>query len=194
MNEHPLASYFYPQASTPAAPTDNTYRWATVEALGPLEIRFDGDTEVLGATPDSLVPESDLIVGARVWCQIYGRHVIVLGTPYRPAPVPPTPPTPEVGGSVTSKTYYEKYPSGLLICKGYHSFPSNANTGQAYAWTFPIPFVGAEPQITVAPDTAAPQNVFTSAYLVDNTSATIRFYRTTSAATGVWFSASGLWK
>lgn len=182
-----------PGSSTPEenAPKENTYRWATVQGLGPLIIRFDGDTENLAITPDSLVPESDLIVGARVWCQIYGRHVIVLGTPYR-APAPD--PEPEIDGTLADKTYYEKYPDGLLICRGTHNFPSAAETNQSYAWTFPVPFVGALPMVTAIGQSTVPYNYALGALDVTLSSVAIRFYRVTPAATTTFFQAIGRWK
>jgi len=56
----------------------SAFRWATVTQADPLRIRLDGDTVALTFTPESLlqvVPE----VGQRVWVQLYGRRVIVLG-------------------------------------------------------------------------------------------------------------------
>lgn len=55
----------------------DTYRWATVEAVNPLSIRLDGDT-----LPLPMVPECLALVesGNRVWVQLYGRRVIVLGS------------------------------------------------------------------------------------------------------------------
>lgn len=60
----------------PTEPAD-TWRWATVTATSPLRVRLDGDTAALSVTPDALV--TGLVVGARVWCQIVGRRVVVHG-------------------------------------------------------------------------------------------------------------------
>lgn len=56
---------------------ESTFRWATVKGLSPLTIRFDGDTQDFGASPDSLV--SGMVANDRVWCQLFGRKVIILG-------------------------------------------------------------------------------------------------------------------
>jgi hypothetical protein len=56
---------------------ENTYRWATVTQASPLRIRLDGDTSALPVTPSSLV--ASLSVNDRVWVQLFGRRLIVLG-------------------------------------------------------------------------------------------------------------------
>lgn len=66
-----------------------TLKWATVTAVRPLRIRFDGEDTALSTSPDALV--SSLAVGERVFCiQInVTRRVVILGkargetTPYR---------------------------------------------------------------------------------------------------------------
>lgn len=65
----------------------SAFRWATVTQADPLRIRLDGDTVALTFTPESLlqvVPAVD----QRVWVQLYGRRVIVLGV----SEATPTPP------------------------------------------------------------------------------------------------------
>jgi hypothetical protein len=61
--------------------SDNTYRWATVTQADPLRIRLDGDTAALPITPETLVDPYLLVVGQRVWLQMFGRRIIILGTP-----------------------------------------------------------------------------------------------------------------
>lgn len=56
---------------------ENTYRWATVVGTAPLEIKFDGDHEPLATSPDNVA--GFLVVGQRVWCQLFGRRVIIIG-------------------------------------------------------------------------------------------------------------------
>ena len=58
------------------APT-SSFRWATVTQASPLRVRLDGDTLALPITPDTLV--AGLAINNRVWCQIYGRRLILLG-------------------------------------------------------------------------------------------------------------------
>lgn len=58
---------------------DNTYRWATVTDDDPLRVRLDGDTAELPITPETLVSPTILSVGDRVWVQMFGRRIIVLG-------------------------------------------------------------------------------------------------------------------
>jgi hypothetical protein len=57
---------------------DNTYRWATVTQLSPLRVRLDGDTVELPTTPESIA--GALLVGTRVWVQLFGRRVLILGS------------------------------------------------------------------------------------------------------------------
>lgn len=59
----------------------SSFRWATVTQAWPaaLRIRLDGDTLELPMTPDTLDSPNTYLVGSRVWVQIAGRRVIVLG-------------------------------------------------------------------------------------------------------------------
>lgn len=54
----------------------DTYRWATVTSVSPTRIRFDGEPEPLASEPVKLAP---VAVGNRVWVQIHGRAMIILG-------------------------------------------------------------------------------------------------------------------
>lgn len=101
---------------------------------------------------------------------------------------------PRIAGVKSSKTYYEKYPDGRLICRGSHSFPSDANSRQTYAWTYPVAFVGELPQVTCSAGSTAPQNISMGFSDQTLTSINVEFYRTTAAATGVMFEAEGRWK
>lgn len=58
---------------------ENVYRWATVTDDSPLEIRLDGDTLPLPLVPESLIEAGPPPVDSRVWVQLFGRRVIVLG-------------------------------------------------------------------------------------------------------------------
>lgn len=58
---------------------ETSYRWATVTVSSPLQIQLDGDGLPLPLEPESLMAGIP-IVGARVWVQLFGRRVIVLGT------------------------------------------------------------------------------------------------------------------
>lgn len=64
---------------TTAPDIATTYRWATVTVSSPLQIQLDGDSLPLAIAPESLMP-GDPVVGARVWVQLFGRRVIVLGS------------------------------------------------------------------------------------------------------------------
>lgn len=66
----------------PAPEPADTYRWATVTGIGPLRIRLDGEAEPLAATPAAICP---LQLGDRVWVQIHGRQMVVLGAHQVPA-------------------------------------------------------------------------------------------------------------
>ena len=54
------------------------WRWATVTSTTPLTVRFDGDTTPVHPT-SVLVNVPALVVGNRVWCQLFGQRIIVLG-------------------------------------------------------------------------------------------------------------------
>ena len=100
---------------------------------------------------------------------------------------------PRVAGVVSSKTYYEKYPDGRLICRGSHNW--GASTGaQSYAWTFPVAFVGEEPHVTILENTSVPQNVSASATELTLTGVNIWHYRSTAVSNTSLFQAEGRWK
>jgi|GEM_PF-3495604 len=56
-----------------------SFKWATVTAVGPLRVRFDGDTTALAFTPDSLVDPAALSVSDRVRCELSDRRVVIVG-------------------------------------------------------------------------------------------------------------------
>lgn len=90
----------------------SAFRWATVTQVSPLRIRLDGDTAELALTPESLL-QVVLEVDQRVWVQLYGRRVIVLGVSVATPAPPLTLPgyqdyTPELT-NITLGTGGEKY-------------------------------------------------------------------------------------
>ena len=56
-----------------------SFKWATVTAVGPLRVRFDGDATALAFTPDSLVDPAALSVDDRVRCELSDRRVVIHG-------------------------------------------------------------------------------------------------------------------
>lgn len=64
---------------SPLAKPDSSWRWATVSTTNPVRIRYDGDSQDLGMTPEWLVAGVAPSVGLRVWTQTYGRRVLVAG-------------------------------------------------------------------------------------------------------------------
>lgn len=68
----------------PVQPIQNTFRWATVTDDVPLTIRLDGDSQPLPIVPDSLIEGSPPAAGKRVWVQLFGRRVIVIGVSAAP--------------------------------------------------------------------------------------------------------------
>lgn len=54
----------------------SSFRWATVTSVSPVRVRFDGDPSPTPATPTSLTP---VVVGDRVWVQLHGRMMLILG-------------------------------------------------------------------------------------------------------------------
>lgn len=64
----------------PKAKEESDYfTWATVTSLSPLRVRIDGEEEPLDLEPDLLEAPERLTVGSRVWCQVYGRRILLLG-------------------------------------------------------------------------------------------------------------------
>jgi hypothetical protein len=71
---------------------EDAYRWATVTRVNPtIRVRLDGDNTEMPVTPDCLTL---VTLGDRVWVQMFGRRVIILGRPGGPA-------EPPSGGGVT---------------------------------------------------------------------------------------------
>lgn len=101
---------------------------------------------------------------------------------------------PDITGTVAARTYAAKYPNGDLFCRGEYAFPANSGTNQTYAWTFPIPFVGEEPDMKVESDSTVPQNMSEGYSSRTLTGVNIQFYRSTSSGTTVGFSARGRWR
>lgn len=99
---------------------------------------------------------------------------------------------PRVAGVVSSKTYYEKYPDGLLICRGAHDWAA-ASGAQSYTWTFPVAFVGV-PHVSIVEDTIVPQNTGVSVESPSLTAVKIWHYRSTAVGNRSWFKAEGRWK
>jgi hypothetical protein len=58
---------------------ENTFRWATVTSTSPLRVRLDGEVAAVPATPDTLFSPAALHVNERVWVQMFGRRLIILG-------------------------------------------------------------------------------------------------------------------
>jgi hypothetical protein len=83
---------------------ENTYRWATITALSPLTIRLDGEDIALPMVPESLLDSARLAVSGRVWVQLFGRRVLILGGSQGGAAIPPPTATGAAGGGL-SGTY-----------------------------------------------------------------------------------------
>lgn len=58
-------------------PEPDRWSWATVHTANPLRIRLDGEAAALNIDPENLV--GALFPGERVWVQITGRRVLVIG-------------------------------------------------------------------------------------------------------------------
>lgn len=78
-----------------AEPTDR-FAWATITDVDPLRIRLDGELAPLDITPDSLIDVGWADVDRRVWVQISGRRVVILGQSGKPALEIPEIPEPEI--------------------------------------------------------------------------------------------------
>lgn len=71
-----LGNDFSPDLMTKES-QESSWRWATVTATSPLEIRLDNSPSALSSTPIDLV--GGLKVGDRVWVQLVSRRVIIHG-------------------------------------------------------------------------------------------------------------------
>lgn len=58
------------------------FRWATVATVDPVEVTLDGDAE--GESVPVAGVLAPVAAGQRVWCQLFGRRVIILGRPSGP--------------------------------------------------------------------------------------------------------------
>lgn len=96
-------------APRPAPPPDDTWRWATVVSTSPLMVRLDGDTTSL-SVDSTMVDPTTLWEDDRVWCQMFGRRLIIIGRGSGEAsPVP--------AGSIVAFAS-ETAPAGWLACNG----------------------------------------------------------------------------
>lgn len=59
-------------------PPSDTFGWATVTSTDPLRIRKDGPGGELDMTPE-VIGSGAFGAGSRVWCQLHGRRVLILG-------------------------------------------------------------------------------------------------------------------
>ena len=57
----------------------DSFMWGTVTQASPVRIRLDGEDTELEIAPDCLVDPESLTVGQRVWCQLSGRRLLILG-------------------------------------------------------------------------------------------------------------------
>lgn len=84
------ASPFLDEALPVAAPADARWVWAVVTQSSPLRIRLDGDRVALAITPDDM-GNGLRTVGQRVYVQMLGRRLVVLGPDANPVIVPLVP-------------------------------------------------------------------------------------------------------
>ena len=113
-----------PPPAQPQAATESAFRWATVTTASPLRIKLDGDANQLPFVPEVL-DDPTLEVNQRVWVQLYGRRVIVLGSSIL---TPPTPP---------AYTTYVPSLSNITLGSG----------GTSYGWYLSTPLAGGQAKI-----------------------------------------------
>ena len=126
-----MSGWRYPTAeiSVPVA-----YRWATVVDPSPLTIQLDGDTLPLASVPDSLVDPALLTLGDRVWVQLHGRKVIVLGSA-RPFTYGPT-------GNMIRVAFTTGYGYGAGVWQGLQNGVQVELHGDPTAWSSVFGSVG----------------------------------------------------
>lgn len=88
---------------------------------------------------------------------------------------------------------WRKLPDGTLICWHEHDYPSAVNVVQTWLWTFPSTFA-AKPHISITAQSSVPHVIDTGATGVGNTSAEIRWRRTTDSGGTAEVMAVGRWK
>ena len=169
-----------PQKPTPALLIP---RWGVVTSIAPLRVQLAGDDDPLPVTPKTLT--GGLVLGGVVWCVLQGADLIVVAQLNGADAL--------VTGTVTANTYTEVRPDGTLVCRGRRSWSATTGT-QSFGWTFGMPFVGELPQIAIAEDTGAPQNVSCSYTSLALTGATVWHYRSTAVGNVSMFRAEGRWR
>lgn len=61
------------------AKNESKFKWGTVLQNNPIQVVLDGETEPLPLEPESIVSRITLTPYCRVWVQLVGRRVIILG-------------------------------------------------------------------------------------------------------------------
>lgn len=109
---------------TSELPNQQRWGWGTMTQISPPRVRMDGDTIALSATPTSLT--GPLKVGQRVWVQLYGHRLIIMGTP----------------DADTNRPYWRGYVNGA------QSKPSGSN--QNISWTLDYEWDGGTNTVGVS--------------------------------------------
>lgn len=99
-----------------------------------------------------------------------------------------------ISGDREADTYVERYDNGLMVTRGQHIFPANANVTQNHPISYPFVFVGEMPDVTITPLTTVPQNLSQGTIDEGLGGVTLVSRRTTSSATVYNWQATGRWK
>ena len=153
------------------------FAWATTDQVSPFRLRLDGETMPLDITPDSLIDLDSLEVGDRIWCQLHGRRVLVLGE--------------SAGNHVAARLAALETP---LFRRGTFSIVPVADVPTFLDVTFDTPFPsGVVPEVMLSADTTAPYTSVRgiSATSVTNTGFRAWLTRTTTTTTGLRYLAAG---
>ena len=111
-----------------------SYCWGTVQSISPLSVQLDGDSSVLPYPPDSLV--GPVRVGDRVWCQLYGRAVVVVGRVGGPLPVWEEP----IAGGVALYGTVPPIGAEKITYSGSVVVATTTGTAPNFSVVFPSPF------------------------------------------------------
>lgn len=88
---------------------------------------------------------------------------------------------------------WRKLPDGTLICWHEHDYPAATNVTQVWLWNFPQSFA-AKPHINITAQSTVPHVIDTGVTAVGNTSAEIRWRRSTNSGGTALVEAIGRWK